>query len=351
MKRTASRPERDTSRRSVILGGRAAVWSALAGCGSRVSSEPDENTTDSSTQQPLDQTVQTVDERDTVSDAVDEIESIFESLAILPVAENDEFIFSVSTFDGAFDSQRLIERTENIKERLQSDRRNRRTSSEIEYLVDIAELARLLVIQRIFVHQVIASCWTSERRFEQDQYEGSIEALEYGLDYLDRLTENGNRVEDKLEEIEGKSSPVNNLNWQTRRNTQNVLIEFTLWAKPSYTGLYHGVRGLKSQNRSLRSIREENYDAAAARIDNSNVEFQKAKQAFGTAHGRGRRIPQVDYSVDNMRCSIPGFRKVSSSIDEWLHEARSGNETAAREHLRSELQKAEEISYRDVHDL
>lgn len=93
----------------------AAVLGALGGCGSRASSKPDENTTATSPRQPSDKTVKTVDERDTVSDIVGELESVFESLAILPVADNDEFVFSVSTFDEAFDSQKLIEKTGNIK--------------------------------------------------------------------------------------------------------------------------------------------------------------------------------------------------------------------------------------------
>lgn len=346
MNRTSSQTATVTSRRSFILGGIAALSPAIAGCGNERSSEDSGHPTKTSTEQPPESTAQSVGDQNTVSGYVDGIESIYEGLSVLPIAEDDEFVFSVPTFDEAFDSERLLKTADNLKERLQSDDRNGRPGSEIDHLVAITELGRLLVVQRILIHQVIASCWASERRFEKEQYEGSVDAIEYGLDRLDRLTKNGNRIEDKLEEIEGEEGPVDGLNGGTIRDTQKVLVEITLWAIPSFTGLYHGVRGLKLQTEGARSLGEQEYETAERRINNSKAEFEKARQAFDTAHGRGRQIPQVDYSVEEMRCSLPGFRKASNSIEDGLKEVRFGKKTHTEVNLTSDLRAAEKIMSR-----
>jgi hypothetical protein len=231
----------------------------------------------------------------------------------------------------------LLNTADNVTQRLKSNRSKERPNEEINNLVAAAELGRLLVVQRILVHQVIVSIWTAERRFVDERYKGSVDAVEYALDRLERFNTNGKRIDEKLSEVREGSSRIDNLDKVSIRDTQDVLTEISVWADPAYLGLYHGISGLKRQVDSSRLIGEDNFDTAEVRIAKSRAHYEEARRSFDVAHGSGRRIPQVTPLVDEIRCALPGLGKLNSTLEHGIQEIQSGNESMAEEAVRDEL--------------
>lgn len=303
----------------------------LAGCGEATREHPSTLTPDPDVSR--DGTFETVRT---------DVESLFASLAELPVSEGGEFVFDMRTFEEEFDHEALLETAENAIERLRTPEFTGVEKARIENLRLLGQTARLLIGQRILVHQVIASGLAFQVQFSETKYDEASTAIRDGQGFLEDLVSTGNRIEDTLSKTEKIDLNIDEYDFTFIKNTQDVLIEISLWTNTAYEGLHHVVSGLREFQRANGKLDEMDYKGAQMKYQASNERFEKAVSAFDSAQGRGERLPQMASVVDGIRCTIPAYLEASSRLQTSMGAFESGEESRGREIAREAFELADE---------
>ena len=327
----------DRQKRRAFLGSVATTGvTAIAGCG-------DSNYDDSERNSPKDKgTIQ----NQQIDEEVENLESIFSSLSELPIADGGEFVFDVKQFEAEFNHRSLLQKLEETQNQIDSMTASGIPESTVNALQSIAEIADLLVQQRVIIHQVIAAGLTCERRFYEMEIEAANEAINNAIQFVADLDSNGQRIEETLRARPSDSSLVDGYDPEAIKRTQDVIVDIALWTNPAYEGLHRSLIGMKHFMDGNSAVEEERYEAAESTYRDSNNHFERAQEAFETAHNRGSKMSYLAPFVEDIRCIVPAYVSSSERLRASMRHFQSGEQARGKEIAREAIESAEQIAPR-----
>lgn len=300
-----------TDRRGV-LGALATVLASAAGGCSAVT-DPSESTESEpgSTQTP-----------EGYTEAVTELEDLYERLEAVPIAADGEFVFDPSAFEDEFDHDAVLSDVEAVRDRI---RGLDAEDAERDALMRAADLAEHLARQRIALHQVVTAVFAFEDLFAAAEFGAATGVAADARQFLETLAREGNRVEALLDRT-GTGPPVDGYDPASIRATQELLVEITHWSDPAYEGLGRVAEGFGRFVDANDAMERERFGAARAAFGAAQADFEAAAEAFDRARGRGRRVGYVAPAVDELRCVAPAYVEGCGRLADAVEELDAGNE-------------------------
>lgn len=270
-----------------------------------------------------------------------ELGSVFDEIESLPIVDEDKLVFDVSAFEKEFAHDELLERIETVHRRVESVDDERISRTEHEDLSDGADMAELLVRERILVHQTIAAGLTYERRVLQSEYETATEAIRHARTTLDYLVENGKQLEAHPWYDRRKDVTAHGFQPDSVRNTQDVLARISIWTDSAYEGFHEFGKGLSRFVTGNDALKGNRYADAGDSYDDASKHLEDAKVAFDRAHGSGRRLPHLVPTFEEVRCMIPAYTTASEELHDSMAAFEVGDETRGREIAREAFDTTE----------
>lgn len=333
MKRKISKDNSPVSRRKLLTGITTFAGVTTAGCNDSDDGTKREIASDSASQSNA-----TPNEFEEIKS---DIEDVFEIISTVPVVANENFVFDLKMFKDNLEGEELQEVLKEVEFRTQQLDPGIANRAEQESLLIAIEVAKLLVRQRLLVHQVIAAGLAYERRFRDLEYKKANEAIHDARYYLDELTTNGEQIEERLNRTSELEISLDGYEPGTFRATQIVLVEVALWTTPAYEGLHHAIKGFSSFEDGNMAIEENLFKSAAEEYEASKVSFEKADEALNKALNHDREIPQIKPLVSGMKCIMPVYVEASASLQRSAKEFRKGNKQRGKEIFKNALEPTE----------
>ena len=330
--------------RRTFLGSLSAACSTLiVGCGNSEGDEPKGITT---TGYSPDNEANR--EEQLLRGEIETLESVFHTLSEVPVTEGGKFVFDISHFEDKFDSESLIEQIEAAEDGLKSESSGELSTSRIDRIRTIAATARLLVQQRVHIHQVIAAGLACERRFYETEIAVATEAIADARQNLVILDSIGERINETMPDNSGQLSYIDWYDPVAIRRTQKMLVNIVLWTDPAYKGIYRMTRGMNQFLKGNSALEGERYEVARGAYKEAHVHFEQAQKAFENAQGRGTRLPYLVPFVEDIRCILPAYVSSTSQLSEAMYHFQVGQETQGRKIAQEAIESADQIAARCI---
>lgn len=309
----------------------------MAGCGnSRTADQHEEVAADE------DQESWTADGSlpDSLQQAKSEIETVFDEISNLPIFENGEFVFDVTYFERKFDHHEVKRTAESAIERIEQTSKEEVPDPIIEVLETSAEIGRLLVAQRVMVHQLIVAGLTLERLIGSGSYDRALDVPQTAKQFLENLRSTGEKIGVSLSRDQNTDVSVDGYDPTAIKKSQENLVEVVRWSAHVYEAFQHVVLGLKKYDEGNIAIESAKYGMAKSSYEKSEQQFQAAARSFNEAQGTGRQIPHLVHLVEGLRCLIPAYLASSGPLQSSMEEFEAGNEKRASEIAREAISSA-----------
>lgn len=314
-----------------------AAASQIAGCGETKKGDSGGPTGDRSSSQN-----RTESPSQKINKETEEIESVFDALADLPIEKGGKFVFDVEQFDNEFDHRTLVETCESIKTELRSIDVPEEEDSRVTVLVTVTEIAKRLVQQRVVLHQVIAAGLEFRKEFYRPNFERAEEVMTDARRYVTHLETLGIDLEDYLKKLDGNSLSIDGFDQDSIEGDQGLLLNIALWTEPAYAGLHLVSRGLETFTEGNSALEDERYGEAEKIYSDSHDHFGRAQEAFRRAQNQGTRLPYLAPFVDEVRCILPAYLDSTTGLSESMGYLHRGEEKRGKDIAREAFKLADQ---------
>lgn len=285
-------------------------------------------------------------EREKIDSEVENLNSIFRRLSKAPVVDEGKFVFDVKQFEDEFDQELLLEKAEETQDRLDSMGGADIQASKARELESIANTARLLVQQRIILHQVITAGLTCEQRFYELEIDLATEVINNARQFLIDLDATGEQIGETLNERSSLNSRVDGYDPAGIMRTQEILVDIILWTNPAYEGILWVMNGMKQFVEGNSALEDELFEKAELKYRDSNTHFEKARESFESANNQGSRLPYMSPFVEELRCILPAYVSSSEQLSEAMGHFNAGEEAQGKEVAKEGIKSADRITPR-----
>lgn len=259
-----------------------------------------------------------------------ELETVYRAINNLPIEEDGRFVFDVKGFEDDFDHKTLLERTRSIQDKLQEMKSGSADGQDYQPLIAISRVGELLVRERFLIHQVIAAGLTYRRKLSQHEYEDCRTAIHHGLEFLERLTENGQRIEDEIREGDTAPVTIDGFDSDSILDSQMLLSSIAHWSTTTYQAFNKAIQGFDLFNSGTEYLENDRLGEAIKCYNQANIKFAKAWNFLEETQGRGQQLPHIVPLVREFRCVIPIYRDTSDHFANALEVYRTGEEESSR---------------------
>lgn len=140
------------------------------------------------------------------------------------------------------------------------------------------------------MHQVIAAGLAYERRIFNDDYERATEAIQDAKVFLDRLSTNGKRIENKLDSNQRDNVSIEGYSPTAILEAQDVIVKIVIWTEAVYNGFVQTGIGFQLLDQGVHAMKEERYSKASEKYGEASTHFEEAQKTFEQAQGEGREL-------------------------------------------------------------
>lgn len=324
-------------RRELLAGVVSLSTISVTGCGeSRSAVEQAEKTAGN----PNDVSDSDTDVPEQVRQAEEEIQRVFYQLANIPIFDDGRFVFDMSYFEQEFEHRQVKRTAENAIERLERTSTDVVSKSRVEKLIVAAEIGRLLVAQRVMIHQTVAAGLNLERQIVRDSYEQGTDIVQDAFQFIENLKAIGENIEIRLPEERKSEIQIDRYNPSRIGTIQENLVEIVTWSHQIYEAFGHVLMGLKKYEEGNAAIESTHYEVAKSAFKESEEEFRAARSSFDEAQGTGREIPHLVHLVDGLRCLLPTLLASTSTLQKSMEEFHAGNGEKGKEIAKDAISSA-----------
>ena len=265
----------------------------------------------------------------------------------LPIVEDDELVFDVTEFAESFDYQAVMELGEEAFEIVTSIEQDGDLSDgTVERLTAASRLAHSLAELRLILNDVIVYGVRFGIAFQNEEYEDALTHIDNALTALDFVDQNGRRIDEQLSILDGKSVDIPRYDHTTIVTDRRIAAEVFSWTQYSYQGFYHTASGGMLLLSGSAHLERERIEEAIEQYGRAGDHFADAVGAFDTAHGRGRRLPQVASLFESLRCQVPKLRDGAMGLEEAIEEYDQGDKEDARKTANEAFLHMEQVARR-----
>lgn len=335
-------PEDSCWSRRAFLGSLSASFIAmLSGCGGPGADDSSTNSTFRDT--PSNGSTK---ERRIIQQEVEKLESIYEALSQLPITNRGKFVFDVNRFEAEFEHEALLNQADDAHDEFDSIPKTEQSTSTVVGLISITETGKLLVQQRVILHQVITAGLTSEHSFYETDFERANDAISDALQFLIDLDSHGEQIEETMIDDQEVISLVDGYDPNSIQRSQKLLVNIVSWSDSAFKGLHHTSRGMKLFLEGNSALDREKYHTAETAYRESREHYELAQQALDDALGIESALPYIAPFVDDVRCVLPAYLSSTERLSESMRLIRNGEQTRGRELAREATNSSDRIASR-----
>ena len=339
--RSDSISSRDTNRRQFIIGITSGITGLFAGCSSFGESATEANeagnpSESSSTEELPEEYYQ----------AKSKLNRAFSQLDSLPIVEGEELVFDVTKFAESFDHREVMDLGEEAFEIITSIEEGDLSDGTVERLAAASRLAHSLAELRLILNDVIVYGVRFGTAFQHEEYQDALTHIDHALTALGFVDQNGSRIDEQLSILDGESLDIPRYDHKRIITDRRFAEQVFSWTQYSYEGFYHTASGGMLMLSGSAHLERERIEEAIEQYGRAGDHFANAVDAFDTAHGQGRHLPQVAGLFESLRCQVPKLRDGAMGLEEAIEEYDHGDEEGAKETANEAFLHLEQVSRR-----